>query len=150
VLLLLSLLPLPGPASTDGGPPSPVPQRQSGTNSGIFVRVLDMMLAGVALLMLSPLLMGNAVMIAVSRSGPILFRQRRIGRGGAEFTCLKFRTMHRDSNTMLADLLACCPVAHAEWAQDQKLRNDPRVGVRELHPPRQHRRTAAAVGRHHR
>jgi lipopolysaccharide/colanic/teichoic acid biosynthesis glycosyltransferase len=95
--------------------------------SATFVRLLDILVAGLALVVLAPLLLVVAGVIALSRTGPVLFRQARIGRDGVMFTCLKFRTMHRDSDTMLADLLARCPQARAEWAADQKLRHDPRV-----------------------
>lgn len=110
-------------------PSSATRSLQTTTISAAFVRLLDIFVAGVALLLLAPLLIGIALFIALSGTGPVLFRQSRIGRGGTPFTCLKFRTMHRDSDAMLADLLARCPTARAEWAQDQKLRNDPRVSA---------------------
>jgi lipopolysaccharide/colanic/teichoic acid biosynthesis glycosyltransferase len=99
------------------------------TISAAFVRMLDIIVASIAIVVLAPLLLGTALMIALSRSGPVLFRQSRIGRDGVLFTCLKFRTMHRDSDAMLAELLANCPQARAEWAEDQKLRHDPRVSA---------------------
>ncbi len=95
----------------------------------MMVRLLDLVVAAFALIMLAPLLAVTALAIGASRSGPALFRQHRIGRDGVVFNCLKFRTMHRDSDAMLADLLARCPQSRAEWAQDQKLRNDPRVSA---------------------
>jgi lipopolysaccharide/colanic/teichoic acid biosynthesis glycosyltransferase len=92
-----------------------------------FVRLLDLVVASLALILLAPLLLGVALAIAFERSGPILFRQVRIGRDGKPFTCLKFRTMRADADIVLADLLDRCPEARAEWQHDQKLRNDPRV-----------------------
>ena len=38
-----------------------------------------------------------AVLVRRESTGPGIFRQRRVGRGGAEFTCLKLRTMHLDT-----------------------------------------------------
>jgi lipopolysaccharide/colanic/teichoic acid biosynthesis glycosyltransferase len=49
--------------------------------------------AAVALLLLSPLLAGLALAVRLSSPGPILFRQRRIGRDGRDFELLKFRSM---------------------------------------------------------
>lgn len=94
-----------------------------------LVRLLDILVASLALIILAPLLAITALAIAGSRSGPILFSQARIGQNGVLFRCLKFRTMHRDSDAMLADLLASCPQSRAEWAEHQKLRNDPRVSA---------------------
>ncbi|MBV9803172.1 MAG: exopolysaccharide biosynthesis polyprenyl glycosylphosphotransferase [Solirubrobacterales bacterium] len=52
--------------------------------------------AALAVLVLSPLLLGCAVAVRLSSPGPIFFRQRRVGRDGCEFTMLKFRTMRGD------------------------------------------------------
>lgn len=57
-------------------------------------RVIDVVVASVALLVLAPVLLALAVVVRCSSRGPILFRQRRLGRRGREFTMLKFRTMH--------------------------------------------------------
>ena len=54
---------------------------------------LDRVLAAAALLVLSPLLAGLALAVRLSSPGPILFRQRRIGRDGRDFELLKFRSM---------------------------------------------------------
>jgi exopolysaccharide biosynthesis polyprenyl glycosylphosphotransferase len=54
---------------------------------------IDRSVALLALLGLSPLLMVIAVAVRFSSDGPVLFRQRRIGRDGREFTIFKFRTM---------------------------------------------------------
>ncbi len=51
----------------------------------------------------------------------------RVGYEGKLFRCMKFRTMLRNSEQVLADLLRNDPQARAEWARDQKLANDPRT-----------------------
>jgi exopolysaccharide biosynthesis polyprenyl glycosylphosphotransferase len=56
----------------------------------------DRVFAAVALLLLAPLMLASALAVRLSSPGPILFRQRRIGRDGGEFTMLKFRTMRGD------------------------------------------------------
>lgn len=55
--------------------------------------VFDRMLAGTLLVLLSPLLAGLAAATRLSSPGPVLFRQRRIGRDGHGFDMLKFRSM---------------------------------------------------------
>ncbi len=61
-------------------------------------RALDLLVAGVLLLALSPLLIAIAIAVRVDSEGPVLFRQRRVGRGRGQFTMLKFRTMCQDAD----------------------------------------------------
>lgn len=56
-------------------------------------RLFDLFVAGCALLLLSPLLLGVALAIKLDSPGPVFFRQVRVGRGGREFRIHKFRTM---------------------------------------------------------
>src|SRR5437764_14971982 len=56
-------------------------------------RAIDVVVAAVALLLLSPLLALIAAAILLTMGPPVLFRHRRLGLGGREFTLLKFRTM---------------------------------------------------------
>ncbi|MEQ1700437.1 MAG: sugar transferase [Ilumatobacteraceae bacterium] len=56
-------------------------------------RCLDVTGATLGLVLTAPLLVVLAVAVALTSRGPILFRQRRIGRDGVPFTMVKFRTM---------------------------------------------------------
>ena len=56
-------------------------------------RAFDLLVAGAALLVLSPLLAALAIAVRSTSSGPILFRQVRLGQGGRPFQLLKFRSM---------------------------------------------------------
>lgn len=56
-------------------------------------RGFDVVLAGTALVVLSPLLLGLACLIRYKLGGPVLFRQRRPGLSGKPFELMKFRTM---------------------------------------------------------
>src|SRR3954452_23917116 len=56
-------------------------------------RACDLILATALGLLLSPLILAVAVAVRWILGGPVLFRQTRSGRAGAEFTILKFRTM---------------------------------------------------------
>jgi len=60
-------------------------------------RVLDLAVSVPALLVLSPVLLLLALAIALTSGMPVLFRQRRVGRGGVEFSMLKFRSMVTDA-----------------------------------------------------
>ncbi|HTP20019.1 MAG TPA: sugar transferase [Solirubrobacteraceae bacterium] len=55
---------------------------------------IDRTVAAIALIVLSPVMLAVAIAVRRSSSGPILFRQRRVGRDGHEFDVLKFRTMY--------------------------------------------------------
>ncbi len=96
-------------------------------NESIFKRSLDLCIAISALLFLMPFMAFAAIMVRLADGGPALFSQERIGHDGKTFRCYKFRSMIINSQEVLDQLLATDPVAAAEWAADQKLRNDPRI-----------------------
>ncbi len=60
-------------------------------------RAIEAALAGLGCLACLPVLGVVALAVWVGSPGPVLFRQRRVGRGGVEFTLLKFRTMRLNS-----------------------------------------------------
>lgn len=58
-------------------------------------RLFDLLGATVALILLSPLLLGAALAVRLDSPGPVFFRQERVGRHGLPFRIHKFRTMHQ-------------------------------------------------------
>jgi undecaprenyl phosphate N,N'-diacetylbacillosamine 1-phosphate transferase len=56
-------------------------------------RVVDVIAAALALLLVWPLLLLCAILIKVTSRGPVLFNQERLGKGGTTFVAFKFRTM---------------------------------------------------------
>ncbi len=90
-------------------------------------RLLDILGASLILLVVLPFLCLLAIAIKCDSRGPLFFAQRRIGRDGREFSCFKFRTMCVDADAELQRLLSASAALRFEWAQDQKLRHDPRV-----------------------
>jgi len=64
-------------------------------------RALDVSVAGTALLLLVPVIVVSAIAVRLSSPGPVLFRQRRLGRQMQPFTVLKFRTMRADADSAL-------------------------------------------------
>lgn len=65
--------------------------------------------------------------VLLTTGGPAIYRHKRIGRGGREFYCLKFRSMVANSDEVLRDLLERNPAARAEWNTTFKLKYDPRI-----------------------
>jgi undecaprenyl-phosphate galactose phosphotransferase len=89
-------------------------------------RSFDIVSAGLALLLLSPILLIVAALVKMD-GGPALFGHKRIGANGKSFGCLKFRSMVMNADTALQRYLAQNPQAQIEWQKDHKLRDDPRV-----------------------
>jgi exopolysaccharide production protein ExoY len=90
-------------------------------------RLFDILFAAAALLVLAPIFLVCAACICVTSGGSVLFRQRRLGRRGKDFSIVKFRTMLPNAEALLHKVLESDPGAKQEWERDQKLRNDPRV-----------------------
>ncbi len=88
---------------------------------------LNQMAALLLLLLLAPVLLVIVFLIWRRDGAPILFAHYRVGHDGKLFRCLKFRSMLRNSEHLLAELLRDDPQARAEWARDQKLTLDPRI-----------------------
>jgi lipopolysaccharide/colanic/teichoic acid biosynthesis glycosyltransferase len=61
-------------------------------------RPADILIATLALIVLSPLLLVAAIAIKLGSRGPVIYRQRRVGCGGEEFEMLKLRTMEQGSD----------------------------------------------------
>ena len=62
-----------------------------------FKTIADFVIALVALIVLSPILLGTAIAIKIDSKGPVFFVQKRIGKNGKEFNCIKFRSMSVDA-----------------------------------------------------
>jgi exopolysaccharide biosynthesis polyprenyl glycosylphosphotransferase len=86
-------------------------------------RVLDIVLASIGFLVLSPFLLLIAIAIKLDSPGPVLFKQVRIGKWGKPFECYKFRSMYANADALKAELMD-------ENEADEvvfKMKNDPRV-----------------------
>lgn len=90
-------------------------------------RLMDVLFSFAALVFLFPAIAVIALALLIQDGRPIFYRHRRVGRDGREFGCLKFRTMRRDAEAVLADLLERDDDVRREWAANQKLKQDPRV-----------------------
>lgn len=68
-----------------------------------------------------------AVGVLITSGAPVLYSQPRYGRGGRIFKFYKFRSMLPNSAQILEEHLKNDPVARQQWAEYQKLENDPRI-----------------------
>ena len=97
--------------------------------SACVIRGLDLVLATLGALVLSPVMAIIAAAIWLGDRGPVLFRQARVGRGGRHFTILKFRSMSV-TDSMSANsqgIVAGGDPAAARHAFQTTVKNDPRI-----------------------
>jgi lipopolysaccharide/colanic/teichoic acid biosynthesis glycosyltransferase len=89
----------------------------------LLKQILDVLVASVLLVALSPLILLVGLAIKLDSRGPILFRQTRVGLNGRCFRMLKFRTMVRDAEARLAEVVPIDQLPEPMF----KLARDPRV-----------------------
>jgi Undecaprenyl-phosphate galactose phosphotransferase WbaP len=68
-----------------------------------------------------------ALLIRINSKGPVIYRQKRIGKNGQEFMVWKFRTMVENADQVLDEYLLKHADLLKEWKATQKIKNDPRV-----------------------
>lgn len=90
-------------------------------------RLMDVTLAFVALVSLSPLLIGIILWVKCKSPGPAFFGHTRIGKGGKRFKAWKFRSMVCNADEVLENCLENDEEMRRQWYEDQKLKLDPRV-----------------------
>jgi Undecaprenyl-phosphate galactose phosphotransferase WbaP len=90
-------------------------------------RVLDLAATVVGGMFVLPLILALALLVRLESRGPIFYRDKRMGRNGKLFSCIKFRTMVPDAENLLHELLAEDEEAREEYFKYHKLRHDPRV-----------------------
>lgn len=86
-------------------------------------RMMDVTIASMVLLLLSPVIAVTAILISLDSPGPILFLQTRVGRNGRLFTLYKFRSMHSGAEHEMEELR---PHNEAD-GPIFKMKEDPRV-----------------------
>ena len=87
-------------------------------------RMLDVVIASIALVILSPLFLIIAVLIKTESNGPVFFAHKRVGKDGKEIKILKFRTMVNNAEDMIKKFT---PEQMKEFKENFKLENDPRI-----------------------
>jgi Undecaprenyl-phosphate galactose phosphotransferase WbaP len=90
-------------------------------------RAMDIVLSTLGIVVCAPLFLLLAVAVRLDSAGPVFFRQRRVGKDARLFGMLKFRTMVKDAEQELAEVLDSDPAKKLEWERFQKLRDDPRI-----------------------
>lgn len=86
-------------------------------------RVIDIAGALFGILLLSPLMIGAAILIKMSSKGPIFFKQKRMTKGGETFDMWKFRTMIVDADKLKDQLASQNEMSGPVF----KIKNDPRI-----------------------
>ncbi|QOR62935.1 exopolysaccharide biosynthesis polyprenyl glycosylphosphotransferase [Sulfurovum indicum] len=89
-----------------------------------FKRAVDIIVASIAILLLSPVMLTVAMLIKAESRGPVLFSQKRVGRDGKVFSMYKFRSMVQNAEALKKELAA------ANESKDGvifKMKDDPRI-----------------------
>lgn len=100
-----------------------MPHRTCRGVAAVAKRATDLLTAVVGILAMAPLLALVAVLVKLDSPGPVLFRQRRVGRDGRCFDMFKFRTMCEDAEDLAEGLRELSDVDGVLF----KMRDDPRV-----------------------
>jgi Undecaprenyl-phosphate galactose phosphotransferase WbaP len=90
-------------------------------------RFMDLSLVTIGGIIILPLLIIIALLVKVSSPGPVLYGHRRLGKNGKYFIAYKFRSMVKNSQEVLEQMLLSSPELRKEWESNHKLKNDPRV-----------------------
>jgi exopolysaccharide biosynthesis polyprenyl glycosylphosphotransferase len=111
----------------EGMPLLAVPRTRIPRSSLLLKRILDIAVSATLLVLLAPLLAACALAIKLDTPGPVLFRQRRVGRAGRRFQILKFRSMHEDADSRKHELVGLTLHSGASETGIFKVAADPRV-----------------------
>lgn len=90
-------------------------------------RLLDIFLILIFSPILLPLFLILIVLTKLTSKGPVFYGHKRVGQYGKEFKCWKFRSMCKDADKKLEEILASDPKMREEWEKERKFTNDPRV-----------------------
>ena len=90
-------------------------------------RLLNLFVVSLALAVFLLPMAVIALLIKLTSEGPVIYHAPRMGQGGKTITIPKFRTMVKDSEEKLEELLESSPQFRREWEEQFKLKDDPRV-----------------------
>ena len=90
-------------------------------------RIGDIVFSLIVLTLGSPIFILIGILVKLSSPGSVFYTQKRVGRNYREFGCIKFRTMYKDADDLLPNLLEKYPLMRKEFEKDFKLRQDPRI-----------------------
>ena len=86
-------------------------------------RGMDIVMSVLAVVVLTPLLLAVAILVATTSRGPIFYVQERVGRGGKPFRIVKFRSMYRDAHDRRGEHAG----QNIHHGPIFKIRDDPRI-----------------------
>jgi exopolysaccharide biosynthesis polyprenyl glycosylphosphotransferase len=108
----------------EGMPLVSLPTMRLSRTARVMKRAVDIIGAGLGLLVLSPLLLTVATIIKLDSRGPVFFRQQRRGREGSTFRIVKFRTMREDAESQRIELADANEMGGGPLF---KIKSDPRI-----------------------
>ena len=88
-------------------------------------RFFDIFASFLAIIILSPLLLITGILVKITSRGPILFKDKRVGKNGKTIKAYKFRTMYKDAEKRIKDYLT--EEEYNIWLEERKLEHDPRI-----------------------
>lgn len=99
---------------------------KSGINRFIK-RFFDMSVCILSMPVLLPVIGIIGIIIRLESPGSAIYTHERVGKNGKIFNCYKFRTMHKDAEKKLGEILQNNEEVRKEWLNNWKLRDDPRI-----------------------
>lgn len=90
-------------------------------------RAIDIAIILLTLPLVIPISFVIALIIKATSPGPVLYGHSRIGQNRRPFKCWKFRSMRKDADKMLDEILASSAEMREQWEKERKFLNDPRI-----------------------
>lgn len=90
-------------------------------------RIFDIFASIIGLILAAPIMLGVALAIKCQDGGKVFYKQTRIGKNGENFEIIKFRSMVKDAEKVLEELIKANPIIAKEYKQNHKLKDDPRI-----------------------